>query len=104
MTKYRVIDYCVAKIKLLQVSGVHPLLVFDGARLPMKKRIESQRKKAREDSRLKAEEFLEQGESVKARRKFMEGVEINSQMVYRLTQMLTSMNVSFIVAPYEADA
>ena len=104
MTKCRVIDYCVNKVRLLQVSGVTPIIVFDGARLPMKKRIETQRKKAREDSRMKAEEFLKAGEINKAIRKFMEAVEINSLMVYHLTQVLESMNIQFIVAPYESDA
>ena len=70
----------------------------------MKKRIETQRKKAREDSRMKAEELLKAGEINKAIRKFMEAVEINSLMVYHLTQVLDSMNVQFIVAPYESDA
>ena len=93
MTKCRVIDYCVNKVRLLQVSGVTPIIVFDGARLPMKKRIETQRKKAREDSRMKAEEFLKAGEINKAIRKFMEAVEINSLMVYHLTQVLESMNI-----------
>ncbi len=57
-------------------------MVFDGARLPMKKRIEEGRKKAREENRLKAEEYLSKGDSHHALRKFMEAVEINSLMVY----------------------
>jgi 5'-3' exonuclease len=57
-------------------------MVFDGARLPMKKRIEEVRKKAREENRLKAEEFLQKGDSHQALRKFMEAVEINSLMIY----------------------
>ena len=34
----------------------------------------------------------------------MEAVEINSLMIYRLIQVLQTMDVKFIVAPYEADA
>lgn len=79
-------------------------MVFDGARLPMKKRIEEGRKNARQESRLKAEEFLARGETQKAIRKFMEAVEITSDMIYRLVQVLETMNVQYIVAPYEADA
>ena len=79
-------------------------MVFDGARLPMKKRIEEQRKKQREESRQQAEELLTKGENSHAQRKFMEAVEINSLMVYRLTQVLETMNVKYVVAPYEADA
>jgi 5'-3' exonuclease len=47
---------------LLQVNGIYPIIVLDGARLPMKKRIEQERKKARQESRLKAEEYLSKGE------------------------------------------
>jgi len=78
----------VGKIKLLQVNGIIPILVFDGARLPMKKRIEEERKKARLESRNKAEDFLSKGETQQAMRKFMEAVEINSLMIYRLIQVL----------------
>ncbi len=42
---------------------------------------------------MKAEEFLKAGEINKAIRKFMEAVEINSLMVYHLTQVLESMNI-----------
>lgn len=48
--------------------------------------------------------MLENGEINKAIRKFMEAVEINSMMVYHLTQTLEAMNVKYIVAPYESDA
>jgi len=78
------IEYCVSKIKLLQVNGITPIVVFDGARLPMKKRIERERKKARQESRSKAEECLEKGDLSLAHRRFMEAVEITSLMVYRL--------------------
>lgn len=70
----------------------------------MKKRIEEERKKARLESRNKAEDFLSKGETQQAMRKFMEAVEINSLMIYRLIQVLQTMDVKFIVAPYEADA
>jgi exonuclease-1 len=73
-----------AKIKLLQVHGIRPIIVFDGARLPMKKRIEQERKKARVENRVKAENFLKKGEVNQAVRKFMESVEISSMMIYRL--------------------
>lgn len=82
------IEYCVTKVKLLQVNGIKPIMVFDGARLPMKKRIESGRKKARLESRLKAEECLQNGEISKANRKFNEAVNIDSKMIYRFIQVL----------------
>jgi len=74
----------VAKVKLLQVNGVRPVMVFDGAQLPMKKRISDERKKLRKESREMAEEMLARGEVAMANKKFNEGVEIDSMMVYRL--------------------
>lgn len=58
----RMIEYCVTKVKLLQINGVTPIMVFDGARLPMKRRIEEERKRQRLESRKAAEELLELGE------------------------------------------
>jgi exonuclease 1 len=78
------IEYCVTKVKLLQINGVTPIMVFDGARLPMKRRIEDERKRQRLESRKAAEELLEVGEFHKASRKFNEAVEIDFLMKYRL--------------------
>jgi exonuclease-1 len=78
------IEYCVTKVKLLQVNGVRPIMVFDGARLPMKRRIEDERKRQRLESRKAAEELLEAGDLLKANRKFNEAVEIDFLMKYRL--------------------
>lgn len=72
-----------AKVLLLQVNGIIPVLVFDGASLPMKKRIEADRKRARLESRRVAEELLIRGELFKATRKFNEAVQIDSEMIFR---------------------
>lgn len=98
------IEYCVTKVTLLQVNGIKPIMVFDGASLPMKKRIESERKKFRQESRLKAEECLVSGEISKANRKFNDAVNIDSKMIHRFIQVLRQMSIQLIVAPYEADA
>lgn len=64
------------------------MMVFDGAQLPMKKRISDERKKMRQESREMAEELVAKGEHGLANRKFNEAVEIDSIMVYRLIQVL----------------
>jgi 5'-3' exonuclease len=46
----RMVDYCIAKIRVLQVNGVKCLMVFDGAKLEMKKKVEDDREKSRQDS------------------------------------------------------
>lgn len=51
-----------------------------------------------------AEQCLALGEINKANRKFNESVDIDSKMIFSFIQVLKSMNVDFVVAPYEADA
>jgi hypothetical protein len=41
------VDYCIAKIRVLQVNGVKCLMVFDGAKLEMKNKVEDDREKSR---------------------------------------------------------
>ena len=48
------ISYCMQKVRMLQVQGVKCILVFDGAALPMKSRVEKDRKKMRLESQSKA--------------------------------------------------
>lgn len=98
------IEYCITKVTLLQVNGIKPIMVFDGASLPMKKRIESERKKFRSEARQMAEVCLANGEISKANRKFNDAVNIDSKMIHRFIQVLKQMSVQVIVAPYEADA
>lgn len=46
----KLISYCLQKLRVLQLNGVKPYLVFDGARLAMKGRVEEDRKRMRQES------------------------------------------------------
>jgi 5'-3' exonuclease len=71
------ISYCMNKVRMLQVNGVKCILVFDGAQLPMKSRVEKDRKKMRQESQTKAIQLWNQGNLVQANKKFMESIEID---------------------------
>ena len=86
------------------MHAIKPILVFDGARLQMKSRIEEERKKQRHEARLKAEQLLMQGNLSGANKKFVEAIEISADIVKQLIHHLQNLKVEFIVAPYEADA
>lgn len=47
----KLISYCLQKLRTLQLNGVKPYLVFDGARLEMKSRVEADRRKLRREAR-----------------------------------------------------
>lgn len=43
----KLINYCMGKLRVLQMNGVKCILVFDGARLNMKKKVEDVRHRQR---------------------------------------------------------
>lgn len=81
-----------------------PLLVFDGARLSMKDRVEQERQRLRTEAREKALQLLGNGDFAGATKKFVEGIEITPEMVHAFIRELRHLKVDFVVAPYEADA
>lgn len=88
----------------MQLNGVTCILVFDGARLTMKNKVEEERLKQRQQSLALAAELMRQGNVNEANKKFIEGIEINCDMIHLFIQELKHANVKYIVAPYESDA
>lgn len=101
---YRLIDYCVSKIRLLQINGIKPYLVFDGARLDMKSRVEGERSQLRTQALLKTHSLIQAGDLNGANKKFLQAIEISSDIIEELIKVLRKLKVDFVVAPYEADA
>lgn len=50
----KLLQYCLNRIELLTKAQVTPIIVFDGGKLKMKKSVEKERNKNREESRIKA--------------------------------------------------
>lgn len=50
----KLITYCLQKLRMLQVNGLRCIVVFDGAPLHMKQRVEDDRKRLRRESQIKA--------------------------------------------------
>jgi exonuclease-1 len=80
----KLIQYCQKKLQMLIAFKVTPILIFDGARLIMKGNTENERKKNRDEHRIKAEEFLKQGNTVMAHKMFSIAVDITPEMAYML--------------------
>ena len=99
------------KMKMLIDSGIIPIMVFDGDRLPIKKPEEDERQKRRSDVIKQAKDFILKGQLELAKQKMIEGCDVTPQMAYKFIkvnyyyfQLLKELKVEFIVAPYEADA
>jgi exonuclease-1 len=93
-----------AKVRLLLYYGVKPILVFDGAHLPMKRHQENQRAHSRRTSRNKANELLAAGNDSAAHIHIQKAADITPQMAAQLIVELQKAGVQYVVAPYEADA
>ncbi|PFH38522.1 XPG N-terminal domain-containing protein [Besnoitia besnoiti] len=108
--------FVVHMIMLLKYHRVEPLLVFDGAKIPAKSAEDDKRQQARQKASEEARQLLRKNEE--ARRagrkppvdsrelltKCTQGLSITPQMIDSVISACRSLNVAFLVAPYEADA
>ena len=67
---------------MLQVNGLRCIVVFDGAPLLMKQRVEEERKRVRRESQLKAVQLMQEGNLTLANKKYIEGFEITKEMIH----------------------
>jgi exonuclease-1 len=79
-------------------------VVFDGAPLPSKRETEISRRKSREDSLVRAQQLEAEGKSSEAHALYARSVDVTPEMAFKVTQVLRSIGIKVIVAPYEADA
>jgi len=98
------VDYCIKILRLIQNSGVIPLVVFDGGRLPMKKDTEEHRRRSRQQRLKEGDALWDKGNKEAAKKKYAEGISITRGMTFELIKVLRRKNIEFVVAPYEADA
>ncbi|KAL3820200.1 hypothetical protein ACJIZ3_006105 [Penstemon smallii] len=100
----RHIEYCMHRVNMLRHYGVKPILVFDGGPLPMKSDQEIKRARSRRENLSRAMEHESNGNKSAAYECYQKAVDISPLVAYDLIQVLKQENVSYIVAPYEADA
>ncbi|KAI3409404.1 Exonuclease 1 [Psidium guajava] len=100
----RHIEYCMHRVNLLRHYGVKPFLVFDGGLLPMKIEQENKRARSRKENLARAIEHESNGNGAAAYECYQKAVDITPSMAHELIQVLKQENISYVVAPYEADA
>ena len=87
----KLVQYCVARIDMLQRCQVTPVIVFDGGKLKMKKGVEKDRDANREENRKKAQECLEKGDEKQAIRFFSMSIDITPKMAHTLILALREL-------------
>ncbi|KAF9873499.1 exo1 protein [Colletotrichum karsti] len=98
------VDFAMHRVRMLRHFGVKPYLVFDGDYLPSKAATEGSREKRRENSKKLAMELVKAGKSSQAQLEFQKAIDVTPEMARNLIDELKKMDVSYVVAPYEADA
>uniref|UniRef100_K3X5V7 Exonuclease 1 n=1 Tax=Globisporangium ultimum (strain ATCC 200006 / CBS 805.95 / DAOM BR144) TaxID=431595 RepID=K3X5V7_GLOUD len=98
------LNYCMQQIKLLEEHRVTPIFVFDGGHLPAKAGLNAERSRSREIWKTKALRQLESGDESGSYSAFSRAVSVTNEMVMKFIAVLRRMNITFYVAPYEADA
>ena len=73
---------------MLQSNSIQCILVFDGNRLSMKKKVDENRKKFRDESLKLAQELLSKGSFNEASKKYIEAIIITPEMVNNFIQSL----------------
>eukprot|EP00210_Caulerpa_lentillifera_P008109 g7743.t1 len=101
-TKY--VDYCMSKVEMLLHYGVKPLLVFDGAELPLKLSEENERDRSRKENLERALCHKREGNVEAALKCYQRAVDVTPKMAKKFIDALEKANIEFVVAPYEADA
>jgi len=91
-------------IDLLRHHSVTPIIVFDGAQLPMKANEEQKRGESRKKNKGKALQALKDGNKQEAYRYATMAVRITKAMVSAFINQCIELKVEFVCAPYEADA
>lgn len=92
------------RVNLLLHHGVVPVVVFDGAPLPMKADTNAERRASRAEARRAGEAALAVGDRRAATEYFQRCVTVTPEMVAAVIGALRPLGVEAMVAPYEADA
>ena len=99
------IEYTISKAEILRVKfGIEVLLVIDGDALPSKDDENTQRREDRDMAFEKALAADKANDSRTARRLYAQSCSVTHEMRYALIQRCNEVGLSFIVAPFEADA
>lgn len=117
-TLVKLATFFMGRVKLLENSGVHPYIVFDGGPLPQKCGQEVSREQRRSESLSIAKciwlyyvpqtymklALEKRGEKQASRKHYVKAVDITPQMARFVINELIRNGTKYVVAPYEADS
>lgn len=98
------LQFFVKKLSMLRSFQIEPYLVFDGDAIGVKKDTEIKRKDKRKESKEIAERLWRAGERRNAMDYFQKCVDVTPEMAKCVIDYCKTQGISYVVAPFEADA
>jgi len=85
-------------------AGITPVFVFDGKPPDFKKKVQQERRRIREEARVKWQKAVEEGDAEKVRLYSQQVSDVTSDMLEESKRLLEAMGVQCIQAPSEGEA
>ncbi|RHY70378.1 hypothetical protein DYB30_006989 [Aphanomyces astaci] len=102
------ITYVMRRVELLKNAGIHPILVFDGKKVPLKANTHDKRQSLKDSNRDLAMKSLHDAQHLhgderkekmmKAHNMFQRSIKVTSEIIYAVHAALRKANVEFVVA------
>ncbi|CAI4057018.1 hypothetical protein SUVZ_02G3800 [Saccharomyces uvarum] len=98
------LQFFIKRLQLLKRLNITPYVVFDGDSLFVKSHTEIQRKKKRLENELMAKKLWSAGDRFNAMEYFQKSVDVTPEMAKCIIDYCKVHSITYIVAPFEADA
>ncbi|OAF65535.1 DNA damage-inducible protein DIN7 [Intoshia linei] len=100
----RYIVYCMKYVDLLIHYRIKPILVFDGAHLPIKEETNKARTAQKITNKALGLKLYKKGNKREAYELFQRCLNVTIEMINELIKVLQERGIDYIVSPYESDA
>lgn len=99
-----IVKYIDNYVSMLKANQIELIFVFDGMKLPAKRHTHKERSERKAEARRLVEKFLARKDSREARKHMLRCIDIKFDVVQQVIDYCKNNQISYIVAPYEADA
>ncbi|CCD26260.1 exodeoxyribonuclease DIN7 NDAI_0H00860 [Naumovozyma dairenensis CBS 421] len=98
------LQYFIRKFKMMKQLNIQPFVVFDGGPIEVKRAIEMDRLRKRENNKLMAKKLWCNGERHAAMERFQKSVDVTTEMAKCIIDYCKDNSIPYVIAPFEADS
>ena len=101
---YAYLHFTYQMVEMLRRNGIKPIVVIDGLPLPAKEHTNKIRTAIKQRNRELADKQFEEGNRNEALKFYSRCISIRKRFIYELVDLLKTIDVEYLIAPYESDA